>query len=259
MAWQSRPWAPGFHLQFRSVPTSAETEATMNNKTKITGLILAGYMLGRTKKLGLALTVASAVAGTTAAKNRDQLLGGLKDFADSSPELKSLQEKITGRLADSGKNAAKAVAAKGVDQLSAKLQEQTEKMKATLDDTADAIDPSVDDSEGADDEENAPESEAENAAEPSEGSEPDEEGPTDEAEPTGEAETADEPQAEEEAPKKPAAKRSSTANRSAKGTRSSKSSTSSRGSRTKSGSKRSTTAKKTSSRAAAKPEEAEDE
>lgn len=266
MAWQSRPWAPGFHLQFRSVPTSAETEATMNNKTKITGLILAGYMLGRTKKLGLALTVASAVAGTTAAKNRDQLLGGLKDFADSSPELKNLQEKITGRLADSGKNAAKAVAAKGVDQLSAKLQEQTEKMKATLDDTADAIDPSVDDSEGADDEENAPESEAENAAEPAEGSEPAEEGPTDEAEPTGEAETADEPQeideepqAEEEAPKKPAAKRSSTANRSAKGTRSSRSSTSSRGSRTKSGSKRSTTAKKTSSRAAAKPEEAEDE
>lgn len=252
MAWQSRPWAPGFHLQFRSVPTSAETEATMNNKTKITGLILAGYMLGRTKKLGLALTVASAVAGTTAAKNRDQLLGGLKDFADSSPELKNLQEKITGRLADSGKNAAKAVAAKGVDQLSGKLQEQTEKMKATLDDTADSIDPNVDDSEGADDEENTSESEDENVPESSEGSE------------TGEAETADEPQdeepqAEEEAPKKPAAKRSSTANRSAKGTRSSKSSTSSRGSRTKSGSKRSTTAKKTSSRAAAKPEEAEDE
>lgn len=234
----------------------------MNNKTKITGLILAGYMLGRTKKLGLALTVASAVAGTTAAKNRDQLLGGLKDFADSSPELKSLQEKITGRLADSGKNAAKAVAAKGVDQLSVKLQEQTEKMKATLEDTADAIDPSVDDSEGADDEENAPESEAENAAEPSESAEPDEEGPTDEAESTGETETTDEPQEtdEEEAPKKkPAAKRTSTANRSAKGTRSSKSSTASRGSRTKSSSKRSSTAKKTSSRGAAKPEEAEDE
>ncbi|UVI35345.1 hypothetical protein [Brevibacterium spongiae] len=240
----------------------------MNNKMKITGLILAGYMLGRTKKLGLALTVASAVAGTTAAKNRDQLLGGLKDFADSSPELKSLQEKITGRLAESGKSAVKAVAAKGVDQLSVKLQDQTEKMKSTLDDAADSIDPNVDDSEGADDEEDAPESEAENAAAPSEGSEPDEEGLTEEAESTGETETTDEPQEtdeepqdEEEAPKKkPAAKRPSTANRSAKGTRSSKSSTASRGSRTKSGSKRSTTAKKTSStRAAAKPEEAEDE
>lgn len=226
----------------------------MNNKMKITGLILAGYMLGRTKKLGLALTVASAVAGTTAAKNRDQLLGGLKDFADSSPELKSLQEKITGRLAESGKSAVKAVAAKGVDQLSVKLQDQTEKMKSTLDDAADSIDPNVDDSEGADDEEDAPEAEDENAPENSEESEADEAEPTDD-----EQEADEEPQAEEEAPKKPAAKRSSTAKRSAKGTRSSKSSTASRGSRTKSGSKRSTTAKKTSTRAAAKPEEAEDE
>ncbi|WP_169253086.1 hypothetical protein [Brevibacterium sp. 'Marine'] len=227
----------------------------MNNKMKITGLILAGYMLGRTKKLGLALTVASAVAGTTAAKNRDQLLGGLKDFADSSPELKSLQEKITGRLAESGKSAVKAVAAKGVDQLSVKLQDQTEKMKSTLDDAADSIDPNVDDSEGADDEEDAPETEDENAPENTEESEADEAEPTDD-----EQEADEETQVEEEAPKKPAAKRSSTAKRSAKGTRSSKSSTASRGSRTKSGSRRSTTAKKTSSsRSAAKPEEAEDE
>lgn len=226
----------------------------MNNKMKITGLILAGYMLGRTKKLGLALTVASAVAGTTAAKNRDQLLGGLKDFADSSPELKSLQEKITGRLAESGKSAVRAVAAKGVDQLSVKLQNQTEKMKSTLDDAADSIDPNVDDGEGADDEEDAPEAEDENAPENSEESEADEAEPTDD-----EQEADEEPQAEEEAPKKPAAKRSSTAKSSAKGTRSSKSSTASRGSRTKSGSKRSTTAKKASTRAAAKPEEAEDE
>ncbi|WP_434591308.1 hypothetical protein [Brevibacterium sp. 1718] len=226
----------------------------MNNKMKITGLILAGYMLGRTKKLGMALTVASAVAGTTAAKNRDQLLGGLKDFADSSPELKSLQEKITGRLAESGKSAVRAVAAKGVDQLSVKLQDQTEKMKSTLDDAADSIDPNVDDGEGADDEEDAPEAEDENAPENSEESEADEAEPTDD-----EQEADEEPQAEEEAPKKPAAKRSSTAKSSAKGTRSSKSSTASRGSRTKSGSKRSTTAKKASTRAAAKPEEAEDE
>ena len=234
----------------------------MNNKMKITGLILAGYMLGRTKKLGLALTVASAVAGTTAAKNRDQLLGGLKDFADSSPEFKNLQEKITGRLAESGKSAVKAVAAKGVDQLSVKLQEQTEKMQSTLDDAADSIDPNGDDSEGMDEEENAPEpevedapeSEEEDAPENSEESEPDESEPTDD-----EQEAVEEPQAQEKAPKKPAAKRSSSANRSTKGTRSSKSSTTSRGSRSKSDAKRSTTAKKTSTRTAAKREEAEDE
>lgn len=56
---------------------------------KLTGLILGGYLLGRTKKLGLAMTVASAVAGSSAVRNREKLLSGLKEISDSSPELKS--------------------------------------------------------------------------------------------------------------------------------------------------------------------------
>jgi len=160
----------------------------MNSKLKITGLILAGYALGRTKKLGLALTVASTLAGSTAVRNRDQLMGGLKDFAESSPELKSLQEKITGRLADSGKNAAKAMAAKGVDQLSSTLQDQTEKMKSTLDDTAEDLDPSSEEPEDEDVESERVEAEVD---EPEDSGESEDEGP------------------EEEAPKKPARKRSS--------------------------------------------------
>ncbi|GEB23628.1 hypothetical protein [Brevibacterium aurantiacum] len=105
----------------------------MNDKMKLTGLILSGYMLGRTKKLGLALTIATSVTGSTAVNNRDKLTGGLKELVDSSPELKSLREKVTGRLADSGKNVAKAMAAKGVDQLSSRLQDHTDKMKSALD------------------------------------------------------------------------------------------------------------------------------
>lgn len=119
----------------------------VNSKLKITGLILGGYLLGRTKKLGLALIVASAVAGSTAVKNRDQLLCGLKDVVDSSPELKELQTKLTGRLAESGKSAAKAMAAKGVDLLSNTLQHQTERMKSSLDDVSDDLDPHVEEAE----------------------------------------------------------------------------------------------------------------
>lgn len=70
----------------------------MKGKMRLTSLILGGYMLDRAKKLGLALTIASAVAGSTAVNNRDKLAGGLRGLADSSPELNSLQEKITGRL-----------------------------------------------------------------------------------------------------------------------------------------------------------------
>lgn len=70
----------------------------MKDKMRLTSLILGGCMLDRTKKLGLALTIASPVAGSTAVSNRDKLAGGLRGPADSSPELNSLQEKITGRL-----------------------------------------------------------------------------------------------------------------------------------------------------------------
>lgn len=211
----------------------------MNNKMKITGLILAGYMLGRTKKLGLALTIASSVAGSTAVKNRDSLIGGLKEFADSSPELKNLQEKVTGRLADSGKGAAKAVAAKGVDQLSARLQDQTDKMKATLDETAEDLDPSS--AESAD-------------AEEDEAADVDSETPEDDAEDQqSETEDAEAPAAEEEPPKKSAPrKRSSSSSSSSRKGATSKTTSTARGSGSKSTASKTSSTKKRSA-AAKKP------
>lgn len=172
----------------------------MNSKTKLTGLILAGYVLGRSTKLGLALTIASTVAGTTAAKNRDQLLSGLRGFAESSPELKSLQEKITGRLAESGRSAARAVAAKGVDQLSVRLQEQTEKMKSSLDDAAVSLDPTVDDSEGPDGENNAAETTRDTDEEYAEDEEPFEAEDTEAPEEEYEGEYAEDEPVEEDTP-----------------------------------------------------------
>lgn len=231
----------------------------MNNKMKVTGLILAGYMLGRTKKLGMALTVASAVAGSTAVNNREKLMGGVKELAESSPELKSLQEKITGRLADSGKSAAKAMAAKGVDQLSSRLQDQTEKMKSTLDDAAEDLDPSSEEPEDAED--SAAPDEAAEEAETDEAPEPEE--PEDSEEPdSGESEGEQEPAAEEEEPKKPARQRSSSKGSSNKTSGAAKSSSTSRKSGTKAAStrKRSTTAKKPSTaRKTNKTKEASDE
>lgn len=167
----------------------------MDNKWKIPALIIGGYLLGRTKKLGLALALAGAVGGTTAFSNRSQLLKTLGEFTESSPELKSLQEKITGRLADSGKDAARSIAAKGVDQLSQKLQDQTDKMKSTLDSAAEGSESdSSDESDEPEDstaEADAPE-EAEDSSE--EGQEP-ESGEAEEPE----EESQEEP-AEDEAP-----------------------------------------------------------
>lgn len=90
----------------------------MNNKVKVTGLLVGGYLLGRSKKLKLALTVAASVSGSSLYRNREQIQEAFGKFSESSPDFKNLQEKVTGRL---------------VDQVGAKLQEQTDKINTSLD------------------------------------------------------------------------------------------------------------------------------
>jgi outer membrane biosynthesis protein TonB len=165
----------------------------VNNKTTITALILGGYLLGRTKKMKLALTVASALSGSALMRNREQILTTLGQFGESSPELKELQEKITGRLSDAGKGAAQAVVAKGVDQLSTRLQEQTDKLNSSLV-------PSGDDDEAEEQGQDAPDGDTTEAEAP--------EADAAESETTDEAsdaeEAPDEEPAEEAAEEEPA-------------------------------------------------------
>lgn len=165
----------------------------MNARVKVTGLILGGYLLGRSKKLKLAMTIAGTAAGTTLMQKRhqvkDQVTGTVGQVTDSSPELKSLQEKVTGRLADSGRGAARAMAAKGIDQVGQKLQERTDRMKAELGETEEA----------------APDDAEEARTAPAEDDEIAEEPPADEVdEPAGEVGEDEEPAAEEPAEEEPA-------------------------------------------------------
>lgn len=105
----------------------------MDNKLKIAGLLAGGYILGRSKKLKLALTVASSVAGVAGYSKRQMLSEAITKISENTPELQGLTDKITGRLAESGKNAAYSMVSMGVDQLSQKLQEQTDKINDSLD------------------------------------------------------------------------------------------------------------------------------
>ncbi|MGK4066081.1 hypothetical protein AB0Y14_08480 [Rothia sp. HC945] len=180
----------------------------MDNKTKTAGLLLGGYLLGRAKKLKLALVVASTVSGTTAFSKRKQLSGALSQFAQSTPELKELGEKITGRLADSGKGAAMNLATRGADQLGAKLQERTDSLKASLDDPAKSLQPEVaaEESDSGTAAEDKPRDVTEDAA-------PEEEVPAAETV-ENEPDAAEAP--EEEEPKHPTQKRSSSSQGTAK-------------------------------------------
>jgi outer membrane biosynthesis protein TonB len=109
----------------------------MDDKIKLGALILAGYMLGRTKKMRLALTLAGAVAGNKLRDDsqRDELLGslgGMRESLLSSPEVKRLTNEVTGKLVDAGKAAAMAAASRGIDSLNSTLQAQTDRLQPTL-------------------------------------------------------------------------------------------------------------------------------
>lgn len=151
----------------------------MDNTIKVAGLLAAGYVLGRTKRLKTALKLFAA--GSQVVQNREQIQDALGVFSDSA-EFQELQDKISGLLNDSGKNAAQSA----VDKVMRTLQEQIETLNASLDS----------------DDEASQEAETQEPAELEEDAEP--EG----AEPEDSAEEVEEEPAEEE----PASSQKSSAN-----------------------------------------------
>ncbi len=90
----------------------------MSATTKIAVGVASGYLLGRTKKLKLAITVGSLLAGKRLATNPQALMAQGSQLLDKNPELKKLQDQITGKLFDAAKTAAmnSGVLAAGTDE-----------------------------------------------------------------------------------------------------------------------------------------------
>lgn len=142
----------------------------MDNTIKVAGLLAAGYVLGRTKRLKTALKLFAA--GSQVVQNREQIQDALGVFSDSA-EFQELQDKISGLLNDSGKNAAQSA----VDKVMRTLQEQIETLNASLDS----------------DDEASQEAETQEPAELEGDAEPQEAEPEDSAEETEEAPAEEEP------------------------------------------------------------------
>lgn len=95
----------------------------MDDKLKIAAVLLAGYLLGRTKRMKLALTAAAALAVRELRSNPDLLKAGTSVLA--SPAVKKLTDELSGRLVEAGKTAVVAAAAKRVDGLVSNLEKRT--------------------------------------------------------------------------------------------------------------------------------------
>ena len=78
----------------------------MSNTSKIAMAVASGYLLGRTKKFKLAITVGSMLAGQRIATSPGALLKQGSELLEKNPELQKLQEQLTGRLFEAAKDAA---------------------------------------------------------------------------------------------------------------------------------------------------------
>ena len=190
----------------------------MDPKQKVAAAVAAGYLLGRTKKLKLAITVGSVLAGQRLSSNPQKLLKGATSLVQNNPALSALQTELRGRAFDAAKGAAVSVATSRIDKLTDTLRTRGEKKRAEKEAPAEseeaAEEPEDQYEEGAEEE---PEDQYEEAGEEGAEEEPEdqyveageegaEEEPEDEYEEAGEEEEPEDqyeegqPEEEEEQP-----------------------------------------------------------
>jgi len=89
--------------------------------------VAGGYLLGRTRKMKLALMLGGMVAGQRAGGPRELLSRGTK-LIQASPELSRLVGDVRGRLLEAGKGAAVAVATRQVESLTDRVGKRVESL-----------------------------------------------------------------------------------------------------------------------------------
>src|SRR5690348_11588725 len=95
---------------------------TMSAAGRIGLGVAAGYLLGRTKKMRLAITVGSMLAGQRVATDRAGIIRQLGGVVDNNPELAQLRDQITGRMLEAAKSAAIATATSRLEGVTTSLR-----------------------------------------------------------------------------------------------------------------------------------------
>ncbi len=99
----------------------------MDNGTKVAlaAAVAGGYVLGRTKKGKLALTVATYLAGRRFGLEPRQLAAEAMKRLGQIPQVAQLQEQVKGDVLGAGRKAVSAVADRGMSSLADTLQSRT--------------------------------------------------------------------------------------------------------------------------------------
>jgi hypothetical protein len=94
--------------------------------SRVAGAVAAGYVLGRFKKLRLAVLVGSTMASP---KFRSAAAGMIQDRLPGSPVVGTLTKEVGGKLINVGKTAATSIVASRVDSLSQSLADRSQNLQ----------------------------------------------------------------------------------------------------------------------------------
>ncbi|GAA4622840.1 hypothetical protein GCM10023196_016650 [Actinoallomurus vinaceus] len=100
----------------------------MKDGLRIALAVGAGYLMGRRRKMKLALTLAAAGASGRIAKDPAGLVKQGTKLLSGSPELKTLTDTVRVRLVEAGKAAAVTAASSQIDALSDRLERRTDSL-----------------------------------------------------------------------------------------------------------------------------------
>ena len=98
----------------------------MSATSRVAGAVAAGYLLGRFKKLRLAVLVGTAMASP---KFRNAAVGLIQDRIPGGAVVGTLGKDVGGRLLDAGKAAATSVLASRIDGFSESLAHRSENLR----------------------------------------------------------------------------------------------------------------------------------
>ncbi|MEU0837457.1 histone protein, partial [Streptomyces sp. NPDC005969] len=171
----------------------------MDDTAKVTlaAAVLGGYVLGRTKKGRLALTIATYLAGRRFGLEPRQLAAeGMRRLGEI-PQFADLQEQLKGEALDAGRKAVTAAVDRGMGSLADALSERTARLGEKQEAGEEEGDEYEPEEEGAEyEEEEEPEEEGAEYEEEEEEEEEEEPEEEEEGQPEGEYEEEEEPEEE---------------------------------------------------------------
>jgi hypothetical protein len=100
----------------------------MNTTAKVAAAVASGYLLGRTKKLKLAIAVGGLLAGKRIATDPRAIVQQLADVVEQNPELSRLSDQVRGKLVTAGREAAVAAASNRLNRVSDSIRDRTDRM-----------------------------------------------------------------------------------------------------------------------------------